>query len=75
MDNEQQAQLEAIIRREAHALVAKNNAIPSIKQLDAAVRAAPDYDPSLDNAPGFTGGQIPDDGIGVGGSVLELEPE
>ena len=47
MDNEQQAQLEAIIQREAHALVAKNNAIPSIKQLDAAVRAAPDYDPVL----------------------------
>ena len=54
MDDEQQAQLEAIIRREAHALVEKNNAIPSIKQLDAAVRSAPDYDPSLDNAPGFT---------------------
>jgi hypothetical protein len=30
------------------------NAIPSIKQLDAAVRAAPDYDPSLDDAPDFT---------------------
>ena len=54
MDTEQQAQLEAIIRREAHALVAKTNAIPSIKQLDAAVRSAPDYDPSLDDAPGFT---------------------
>ena len=54
MDNEQQAQLETIIQRETHALVAKTNAIPSIKQLDAAVCAAPDYDSSLDNVPGFT---------------------
>ena len=54
MDTEQQARLEAIIQREAHALVAKSNAIPSIKQLDAAVRAAPDYDPRLDDVPGFT---------------------
>ena len=43
-----------IIRREARALVEKTNAIPSIKQLDAAVRSAPDYDPSLDDAPSFT---------------------
>lgn len=66
MDNEQQAQLEAIIQREAHALVAKNNAIPSIKQLDAAVRSAPDYDPSLDDAPGFTDARF---------QMMELELE
>ena len=66
MDNEQQAQLEAIIQREAHALVAKNNAIPSDQQLDAAVRAAPDYDSSLDDAPGFTDARF---------QMMELELE
>ena len=66
MDNEQQAQLETIIRREAHALVAKNNAIPSIKQLDAAVCGAPDYDSALDNVPGFTAARF---------QMMELELE